>query len=120
MPADDKAHDMTFDVNIDKSSWVALRHFPQMHTNPVNVIVAGKPIRASRASAKWCIGVIEQLWRVRGARASRTAHLRSRTTRGREDIPEGDGDVQEDRGGGGGRIVGRRQETRNAASISAE
>ena len=36
-----------------------------MHTNPVNVIVAGKPIRASKASAQWCIGVIEQLWRVR-------------------------------------------------------
>ena len=59
---------MSFDVNIDKSSWVALRHFPQMHTNPVNVIVGGKPIRASRDSAKWCIGVIEQLWKVRGAR----------------------------------------------------
>jgi hypothetical protein len=36
-----------------------------MHTNPVNVIVAGKPLCASKASAQWCIGVIEQLWRVR-------------------------------------------------------
>jgi hypothetical protein len=44
---------------------VALRSFPQLHTNPVNVIVGGKPIRASADSAKWCIGVIEQLWRVR-------------------------------------------------------
>ncbi|MBX9624469.1 MAG: hypothetical protein K2X82_11730, partial [Gemmataceae bacterium] len=26
----------------------------------------GKPIRASRESAKWCVGVIEQLWKVRG------------------------------------------------------
>ena len=68
IPADDKVHDVSFDVNIDKSSWVALRHFPQMHTNAVNVIVGGKPIRASRESAKWCIGVIEQLWKVRGAR----------------------------------------------------
>jgi EF hand len=67
IPADDKPHDVSFDVNIDKSSWVAIRHFPQMHTNPVNVIVGGKPIRASRESAKWCIGVIEQLWKVRGA-----------------------------------------------------
>jgi hypothetical protein len=66
IPADDKPHDVSFDVNIDKSSWVALRHFPQMHTNPVNVLVGGKPIRASRESAKWCIGVIEQLWKVRG------------------------------------------------------
>ena len=66
IPADDKTHDVSFDVSIDKSSWVAIRHFPQMHTNPVNVIVAGKPIRASKASAKWCVGVIEQLWLVRG------------------------------------------------------
>jgi hypothetical protein len=66
IPADDKVHDVSFDVNIDKSSWVAIRHFPQMHTNPVNVIVGGKPIRASRESAKWCVGVIEQLWKVRG------------------------------------------------------
>jgi hypothetical protein len=66
IPADDKVHDVSFDVKIDKSSWVALRHFPQMHTNPVNVLVGGKPIRASRESAKWCIGVIEQLWKVRG------------------------------------------------------
>jgi hypothetical protein len=63
--ADDKEHDLTFTAKIDKSSWVALRHFPQMHTNPVNIVVGGKPIRASRKSALWCIGTIEQLWRVR-------------------------------------------------------
>jgi predicted TIM-barrel fold metal-dependent hydrolase len=51
---------------IERSSWVAVRHFPQLHTNPVNVIVAGKPIRASRKSALWAIACIEQLWRVRG------------------------------------------------------
>src|SRR5262249_5188976 len=66
IPADDKPHDVSSDVQTDKSWWVAIRHFPQMHTNPVNVIVGGKPIRASRESAKWCIGVIEQLWKVRG------------------------------------------------------
>jgi hypothetical protein len=65
VPADDKEHDLSFEVPIAHSSWVALRHFPQMHTNPVNVIVDGKPIRASRQSALWCIGTIEQLWRVR-------------------------------------------------------
>jgi hypothetical protein len=67
VPADDKMHDIEFDVAIAKSSWVALRHFPQMHTNAVPVLVDGKPIRASRASAKWCIGMIEQLWKQRGA-----------------------------------------------------
>ena len=65
VPADGKIHDVSFDVPIERSSWVALRHFPQMHTNPVEVIVAGKPIRAARKSALWCIGAIEQLWRER-------------------------------------------------------
>jgi hypothetical protein len=66
VPADDQVHEIAFQVPVGKSSWVALRQFPQMHTNAVSVIVGGKPIRASRASAKWCIGVIEQLWKVRG------------------------------------------------------
>jgi hypothetical protein len=65
VPADDQVHDLTFTAPIERSSWVALRHFPQMHTNPVNVLVGGKPIRASRKSALWCLGTIEQLWRVR-------------------------------------------------------
>jgi hypothetical protein len=66
VPADDRPHDLEFSVPIAKSSWVALRHFPSLHTNPVTVLVGGQPIRASRRSAEWCIGVIEQLWRVRG------------------------------------------------------
>jgi hypothetical protein len=65
VPADDKEHELNFPIQIDRSGWVALRQFPQMHTNPVNVIVGSQPIRASRKSALWCIGTIEQLWRVR-------------------------------------------------------
>ena len=65
VPADGKPHDLTFTVPVEASSWLALRNFPQMHTNPVNVIIAGKPIRASRLSARWCQEGIEQLWRVR-------------------------------------------------------
>lgn len=63
--ADGELHDLSFDVNIDYSSWIALRHFPQLHTNPVNVLVAGAPIRASRSSALWCVETIKQLWRAR-------------------------------------------------------
>ena len=70
VPADDAAHDIEFTVPVAASSWVALRHFPQMHTNPVTVIVGGKPIRASRQSAKWCVGVIEKLWDVRAKNIS--------------------------------------------------
>ncbi len=68
VPADDKIHEVEFKTRIDRSSWVALREFPQMHTNPVNVLVGGKPIRASRRSAQWCIDSIEHLWAVRGRR----------------------------------------------------
>jgi hypothetical protein len=62
VPADGKIHDLEFEVPIERSSWLALRQFPQLHTNPVNVIVAGHPIRASRKSAQWCIETIELLW----------------------------------------------------------
>jgi hypothetical protein len=66
VPADDQIHELQFNAKIDRSSWVAIRQFPQLHTNPVSVIVEGKPIRASKKSALWCLGVIDQLWRVRG------------------------------------------------------
>src|SRR5262249_45953665 len=66
VPADDRVHDLDFDVPIGRSSWVALRHFPQLHTNPVDVIVGGCPIRASRRSAVWCRAALEQLWKSRG------------------------------------------------------
>jgi hypothetical protein len=65
VPADGKIHHLSFDVPIARSSWVALRHFPQMHTNPVNVIVADQPIRASQRSARWCVDVIDLLWKNR-------------------------------------------------------
>ncbi|WP_169977535.1 CehA/McbA family metallohydrolase [Tautonia rosea] len=66
VPADGEIHALEFDVPIDRSSWVALRQFPQLHTNPVEVIVSGQPIRASRQSAQWCLEALEQLWRRRG------------------------------------------------------
>jgi hypothetical protein len=65
VPADQKLHDVSFDFTPTRSSWVAIRQFPQLHTNPVFVTVDDKPIRASRDSAKWCVGVIEQLWKAR-------------------------------------------------------
>jgi hypothetical protein len=61
VPADGKVHPLQFRVPIARSSWVALRQFPQLHTNPVNVQVGDAPIRASRRSALWCIETIERL-----------------------------------------------------------
>jgi len=65
VPADNEPHEVRFTVPINRSSWVALRQFPQLHTNPVNVIIGGRPIRVSQSSARWCIATIEQLWRAR-------------------------------------------------------
>ena len=63
--ADGKEHVVQFTIPIGRSSWIALREFPQLHTNPVNVLIGGKPIRTSRQSALWAIACIDQLWRVR-------------------------------------------------------
>jgi hypothetical protein len=65
VPADGQIHNVEFDVQIPRSSWVAIRQFPQLHTNPVNVLVAGQPIRASRSSALWCRETVRALWEVR-------------------------------------------------------
>ena len=53
---------MAFDVPIEQSSWVALRIYPSSHTNPVFVLVGGKPIRASKKSAEWCLKGVDQCW----------------------------------------------------------
>jgi hypothetical protein len=68
VPADGREHAVEFSIRIDGSSWVALRQFPQMHTNPVYVVVGGKPIRGSRDSAQWALACVDQLWRARSRR----------------------------------------------------
>ncbi len=65
VPADGSTHRLEFTIPIDRSSWVAVRQFPQMHSNPVNVIVNGQPIRASARSARWCIEMTKLLWKNR-------------------------------------------------------
>lgn len=60
--ADGTTQDVSFDVPIERSSWVALRLFPNAHTNPVFVLIGDKPIRASRRSAEWCLRGVDQCW----------------------------------------------------------
>jgi hypothetical protein len=60
--ADGQLRDVTFDVPIEKSSWIAVRILPSSHTNPVFALVGGKPIRASRRSAEWCLSAVNQCW----------------------------------------------------------
>ena len=58
--ANGELQDMAFKLPIHYSSWIALRILPSSHTNPVFVIVDGKPIRASRRSAQWCLSGVKK------------------------------------------------------------
>jgi hypothetical protein len=60
--ADGQVRDVTFEVPIDKSSWIAARILRSSHTNPVFAVVDGKPIRASKRSAEWCLTAVNQCW----------------------------------------------------------
>jgi hypothetical protein len=60
--ADGVLREVTFDVPIERSSWIAARILPSSHTNPVFAIVDSKPIRASRRSAEWCLTAVNQCW----------------------------------------------------------
>jgi len=60
--ADGKLQEVSFDIPLKKSSWVALRIEASSHTNPVFVLVGEKPIRPSKRSAQWCLAGVEQCW----------------------------------------------------------
>jgi hypothetical protein len=60
--ADGTGHPVTFEVPVKESSWVCLRVFPSSHTNPVFVLVGGKPVRASKKSAEWCLKALDRCW----------------------------------------------------------
>jgi len=68
--ADGTIHRLEFDVPVSESSWIAARVLPAAHTNPVFVVVGGKPIRAWRRSAEWCLNAVNQCW---SQKAPRTA-----------------------------------------------
>ncbi|MFQ5733616.1 MAG: CehA/McbA family metallohydrolase [Planctomycetaceae bacterium] len=60
--ADGSQQSLSVDVEIKRSSWVAVRILPSVHTNPVFVHVGGKPIRASKRSARWCRKAVDVCW----------------------------------------------------------
>jgi hypothetical protein len=69
--ADGNVREVAFDVPIHQSSWLAVRILASSHSNPVFVIVDGKPIRASRASAQWCLTAVNQCWTQKAAKISK-------------------------------------------------
>jgi len=60
--ADGMMNDLEFDVPVGESSWIAARVLPAAHTNPIFALVGGKPVRASRRSAEWCLDAVNQCW----------------------------------------------------------
>ena len=66
--ADGSTQPLNFDIDIPHSSWVAVRILPSVHTNPVWVEVGGKPVRASKRSAEWCVKAVETCWNAKKER----------------------------------------------------
>ncbi|HTE09706.1 MAG TPA: CehA/McbA family metallohydrolase [Chitinophagaceae bacterium] len=62
--ADGKWKDITFNHPINHSSWVAVRVYPSSHTNPVFIMVDGKPVH-ERKSAEWCRKAVDQCWKMK-------------------------------------------------------
>lgn len=60
--ADGSLRDVSFDIPIERSSWLALRIMYSSSTNPIFVLVNDQPIRASRRSAEWCLKAVDQCW----------------------------------------------------------
>ena len=58
--ADGHLEEVSFDIPIQRSSWVALRILPSSHTNPVFIEVDNKPIRASVKSAEWALASVKR------------------------------------------------------------
>lgn len=68
LTADGQVRDLEFSTTAKKSSWIAVRILASSHTNPIFVLVDGKPVRASKASAEWCMNAVNQCWTQKSAR----------------------------------------------------
>ena len=60
--ADGQVKELSWDVELKQSSWIAVRILPSVHTNPIFVVVGDQPIRANRRSAQWCRDAVDVCW----------------------------------------------------------
>jgi len=63
IPADGSVNEVAFDFTPTQSCWAAVRVFPAAHTNPIFIECDGKPIRASKRSAQWCLDAVDVCWK---------------------------------------------------------
>jgi hypothetical protein len=59
IPADGSLRDLSFDVKIPHSAWVALRIPMSSHTNPIWVTVNNQPVRV-KDSIEWCSKAVDR------------------------------------------------------------
>ena len=62
--ADGNWNEVTFEHEISKSSWLAIRIHGSSHTNPIYIHVNGEPIVEKR-SAQWCRDAVDQCWKMK-------------------------------------------------------
>ncbi len=80
--ADGELRSFSVPVDINQSSWIAVRILPSVHTNPIFVHIDEQPIRANAKSAQWCIDAVKTCWAIetkndsRGGTRCRQAGLR--------------------------------------------
>ncbi len=60
--ADGKMQNFEVPIQIDQSSWIAVRILPSVHTNPIFVHVDDRPIHADAKSAQWCVDAVKTCW----------------------------------------------------------
>jgi hypothetical protein len=68
--ADGVIRDLAFEVLVEKSSWIAVRILGSAHTNPIFILIGGRPIRTSKRSAEWCLKGVDQCWSQKAPRMS--------------------------------------------------
>lgn len=56
--------DLQFNTKLEQSSWVALRIYQALHTNPFFILIDDKPIRVKK-SAEWCRASVDQCWNMK-------------------------------------------------------
>jgi hypothetical protein len=60
--ADGHIEEVSFELPLDRSAWVALRIWATAHTNPIFVMVGEEPVRGSVESAQWCLEAVDVCW----------------------------------------------------------
>lgn len=76
--ADGSVRPMKFEIPLQKSAWVAVRILPSVHTNPVFVEVAGRPIQV-KSSAEWCRKAVDVCWKQKEGRIRPTEREAARS-----------------------------------------